>query len=359
MRALSVIFVILTHLGIYGVAVNAGYLSDTLAPIISGTTGVQIFFVLSGFLITSLLIHEHKQTGTVSLKGFYFRRAFRILPLYFLCLFLTFFVDVFVWDVATTKSLVYAALFHTSFIAQSDYASILGHTWSLSVEEHFYVLWPAALLYVYRFNMHRAMIHLGAGAAISLICLTVVLRMDEVTSTYFVGRWSFFAGSWIALGCIGAIVLNGNYRRCHALLTSRFSLGLGAVLFLHSLALGLIPRPLDEVLRVSGILLIICWIALNQKSFLVRALEYEPLAYIGKISYGLYMWQGFILSTGPGRMEGQLWPIAPGFGLILLCVVAPLSYHYFEKYFLKMSARYRHANGIVRARAKPKTRPTG
>ena len=106
LRALSVIFVILTHLGIYGVAASNGWLSDRVAPIIGGTTGVQIFFVLSGYLITSLLIHEHKATGSISLKGFYIRRAFRILPLYFLCVLLTWFVDVFVWPVASTPSLI-------------------------------------------------------------------------------------------------------------------------------------------------------------------------------------------------------------------------------------------------------------
>lgn len=75
LRAVSVIFVILTYIEIYGIAANAGVLSDTLAPIISGTTGVQIFFVLSGFLITSLLIHKHSAFGSISLKNFYIRRA--------------------------------------------------------------------------------------------------------------------------------------------------------------------------------------------------------------------------------------------------------------------------------------------
>lgn len=341
LRAVSVIFVILTHLGVYTVANSHGVLSAAAAPIISGTTGVQIFFVLSGFLITSLLIKEQEASGTISLKGFYLRRAFRILPLYFLCLFLTLLIDLLVWDIASTPSLIYAGLFNTSFIPREDYSQILGHTWSLSVEEHFYIVWPAALLFLYRFDFARALLHLSAGIIIALILYAAALRIDAVNDAYFVGRWSIFAGAWIAFGCIAAIVINGPYARTKAFLGSRAALGIAAALFLHSLVLGVLPKPLDEVFRVIGVTLIICWIVRNQSSALVKALEYEPLAYTGKISYGLYMWQGLMLSTGPERVTGQLWPLDPGLGLLLLCVAAPLSYRYFEKPFLKMSAQYR------------------
>ena len=343
LRALSVIFVILTHLGIYTTAQSPGWLPERAAPIISGTTGVQIFFVLSGFLITSLLIKEYETTGTVSIKNFYIRRAFRILPLYFLCVVLTWFVDVYVWPVASTPSLIFAATFNTSFIPREWYSSILGHTWSLSVEEHFYIVWPAALLLIYRFAFDRALKHLLVGTAISLTVLAVCLRIEALDSAYFLARWSIFTGSWIALGCAAAIVVNGKgYERLNAFLASRAALWLAFALFLHSLVLGLLPKPLDEVLRVGGAVLLVCWVVHNQGGRLVRALEYGPLAYAGKISYGLYMWQGFFLATGPGRAAGQLWPLNAGAGLILLCIVAPLSYHFFEKRFLRMSADFRH-----------------
>ncbi|WP_299194424.1 acyltransferase [uncultured Erythrobacter sp.] len=358
LRALSVIFVILTHLGIYATAQNAGWLSERAAPIISGTTGVQIFFVLSGFLITSLLIKEHEATGSVSLKGFYIRRALRILPLYFLCVLLTWFVDVYIWPVASTPSLIFAATFNTSFIPREWYSSILGHTWSLSVEEHFYLLWPAALLFLYKFNFNRALVHILLGTAISLCLLAVVMRIEEVNAAYFVARWSIFAGSWIALGCAAAIVVNGSaYARANALLASRGALWLAAALFLHSIVLGLLPKPLDETLRVLGAVLLVCWIAHNQKGRIVSALEYGPLAYTGKISYGLYMWQGFFLATGPGRAPGQLWPLNAGMGLILLCIVAPLSYHFFEKRFLALSGAFRH-KGAMGAHGEKPARPS-
>jgi len=355
LRALSVIFVILTHLGLYTTAQSAGWLSERTAPIISGTTGVQIFFVLSGFLITSLLIKEYEATETISLKGFYVRRAFRILPLYFLCVGLTLLVDIFVWPVASDPAFLFAATFNTSFIPRDWYSSILGHTWSLSVEEHFYIIWPAALLLIYRFAFDRALRHLLIGVVISLSLLALVMRIEEINASYFVARWSFFAGSWIALGCAAAIVVNGNYPRANVFLASRWALGIAAALFLHSIALGQLPKPLDETLRVMGAVILVCWIVHNQSAVLVKALEYGPLAYTGKISYGLYMWQGFFLATGPGRAPGQLWPLNPGLGLLLLCIVAPLSYQFFEKRFLMMSSAFRH--GAAQDTKKPEPTP--
>lgn len=342
LRALSVIFVILTHLGIYTVAAQAGWLSERIAPIISGGTGVQIFFVLSGFLITRLLIIEYQGTGHVSLKNFYIRRAFRILPLYYLCLALTFAIHWLVWPVAGNASFAFAATFNTSFIPREWYASILGHTWSLSVEEHFYIIWPAALLMIYRFTLDRALRHLLIAVAVSLLALAVVSRIDAVADAYFVGRWSIFAGSWIAIGCAAAIVVSdARYVQTNRFMARPAALVLGFALFVHSIVLGALPQPLDDALRVCGVALIVCWIYHNQSSRFVAALEYEPLAYTGKISYGLYMWQGLFLTTGPGRDPAQLWPLNPALGLLCLCIVAPLSYHLFEKRFLKMSAAYR------------------
>lgn len=214
------------------------------------------------------------------------------------------------------------------------------------MEEHFYILWPAAIIYVYRFNFHRAMIHLGLGLSSALRCSPGYFAWIISPAPISLGGGAFCRVLDCALlyrgNCFEWRYENGSYKKTRAMLTSKWAMWLGLALFVRSLALGLLPLPLDEVVRVSGVLLITCWIALNQKSLVVRVLEYEPLAYRGKISYGLCMWQGFILSTGPGRIEGQLLPIAPGFGLLLLCVVAPLSYRYFERPFLKMSARFRH-----------------
>lgn len=344
LRALSVLFVIFTHAGIYAVWQSKGWLSESALPIISGAMGVQVFFVLSGYLITSLLMREQATTGTVSLKNFYIRRGFRILPLYVLCVVLTLLVDLFVWPVASEEAFWFAATFSTSFIPRDLYASILGHTWSLSVEEHFYLIWPAALLLVYRFTYNRALRHLLIAIAVSLICQSLLYQnAPALRAEFFLSRWSIFAGSWIAMGCAAAIVMNSpGYGRIKTFLGSRAALAIAAMLILHSIAITVKPGLLGEFFRVTGAMLLVCWLVRNQTSAVAQALEYRPLAYIGKISYGLYMWQGFILTTGPDRAQGQLWPLNAGLGIALLALVAPLSYHLFEARFLRLSKRFRH-----------------
>ena len=83
--------------------------------------------------------------------------------------------------------------------------------------------------------------------------------------------------------------------------------------------------------RGIGFTALIGWIALNQQSKITSMLEIPPLSYLGKISYGIYMYQGFFLSTGPHREVHQTWPPDQNIGLILLVLVTPLSYHFFEK----------------------------
>ena|GEM_PF-3494927 len=93
--------------------------------------------------------------------------------------------------------------------------------------------------------------------------------------------------------------------------------------------------------RIAGVLSAILWVYINQNSKTVAVLEFAPIKYIGTVSYGIYLWQGFYLSTGPSRIDGQEWPLEPVFGLILLCITVPLSYHLFEKKFLDLKDRFR------------------
>jgi peptidoglycan/LPS O-acetylase OafA/YrhL len=100
-----------------------------------------------------------------------------------------------------------------------------------------------------------------------------------------------------------------------------------------------LPWQLDYYFQSAGAALLIMWVYVNQSSRVVAILELSLLNYIGIISYGVYMWQGFFLSTGPDRAAGQIWPPAPLIGLAGLCVVAPLSFHFFEKPFLDLKSR--------------------
>ena len=110
--------------------------------------------------------------------------------------------------------------------------------------------------------------------------------------------------------------------------------------------------------RIVGILSGILWVVINQESILTKILEIKPIAYLGKVSYGIYVWQGFYLATGPGRVSGQEWPLAADIklqsltstGFILLCFTVPISYHFFEVKFLKLKEKYRPKKIIIESK---------
>src|SRR5215475_12800497 len=132
-RAISITLVVLSHL------VKWEHISLHF-PRVYGTLGVRIFFVLSGFLITKILLQEHERTATISLRDFYIRRAYRIFPaavVYLLVVGGIFWHQLRWYDIA-------AATFYVANM-QTSLPWMLGHLWSLSIEEQFYLLWPFAL----------------------------------------------------------------------------------------------------------------------------------------------------------------------------------------------------------------------
>jgi len=339
-RAIAVILVIISHLGFYPKLTELGLWTPSLLPVFSGLAGVHIFFVLSGFLITHLLVTEHANKGRVSLRDFYIRRALRILPLYLLVVTLVGIMELAGEAGTRPVSFLYAYTFTFNMMPKEHYSAILGHTWSLAVEEHFYLVWP--LLFSLFFLRRKALLFVVCSAVVAVsIWLQVVI--EPLRTHYFVERWSLPAGSSISIGALAALLLSATRQRgLNGALAGSGALLLSGVLYFHGLLIGELPWGASGQLRALGVALLLLWIFANQGSGLVRVLEFRPLAYIGAISYGLYMWQGFFLSTGPGRSASQTWPPDSATGLVLLLLVAPLSYHAFEKPFLRLKGRFSH-----------------
>lgn len=344
-RALAVISVVLTHLHLWVKLKEHGYLAESVVPLVSGTTGVQAFFILSGFLITLLLIREHAAFGRISLKNFIIRRSLRIFPLYILFLLLATIINAVGSHVTTWQSLSYAYFYAYNFVPKEIYTSFLGHTWSLAVEEHFYLVWPLTFLILYSRN--RLLILLSLMTFImGSVAIHVLLVKSGISQHYFVHRWSFVAGYNIAAGCLAALIIeSGNNADKYKALFSRpvFFL-LGILLYANSVYIDnnswLYNNVLNAYLRSAGITFMLIWLYLNQQSIHVKILEYPPLKYIGVISYGIYMYQGFFLATGPHRNPESSWPLDQSIGIVLLILAAPLSYHYFEKPFLRLKHRF-------------------
>lgn len=351
-RALAVISVVLTHLGVFNVLTENHFLSPALIPMIHGGTGVQAFFVLSGFLITTLLVNEFNTTGTISIKNFILRRVLRIFPLYILFLIFATLLHILGRNVTSWESLTYAYLYCYNFVPKEFYTSFMGHTWSLAVEEHFYFVWPIVFLLLFGKYSH-SLLGLVLTFIISAPIIHLLLLKTGVSTRYFVERWSFIAGFGIAMGCCAALLIADKQlkSRTRILAEHPATLLIGAVLYANSLFIYSDSWFLQNIgtgfLRTIGITLAIIWIYFNQTSFLIKLLELRFLKYIGLISYGVYMYQGLLLATGPARDPGTVWPPQAEIGFLLLIIAAPLSYHYFEKPFLRLKDRNFSAKSVV------------
>ncbi len=163
LRALSIFLVMALHtIQRYSVS---HHVSLVWYAIFNGETGVFIFFEISGFLITSLLLQEHEKRGSISLRGFYLRRAFRILPPLYLYIGVIVLLGL-AGRILLTRIDIVSALFFFHNIKASDVMWSLEHLWSISAEEQFYLVWPFILVYCLRRPGHA-----GRVAASVIPCM--------------------------------------------------------------------------------------------------------------------------------------------------------------------------------------------
>lgn len=143
LRAISVITVIMSHAELWQ---RFGISSESLTSIFSANLGVRMFFALSGFLITFLLIKEQDQTGRINVRDFWIRRVLRIFPLYFLAITIVLLMGYIGWARIPDCTFAYAYTYTLNFAPNECNFSSVSHLWSLAVEEHFYIVWPVVFL---------------------------------------------------------------------------------------------------------------------------------------------------------------------------------------------------------------------
>jgi len=345
LRALAVVSVVLTHYGAFANLEKSPFL-----PLFHGVTGVRAFFVLSGFLITRLLLQEHEQNGRISYGDFVARRALRIFPLYFLFLLLASLLFVAGYWKTNPAGLTYAWLYVYNFVPPTLYDPLLAHTWSLAVEEHFYLLWPLALLILV--PRERALIGFILVTAVASFASFVILKRGIGVSGFFLERWTVVAAFSLLIGCLASVLAHFQgasafMRFCRSnagLLVAATLFAVPALLFIAPTLEGhVLPVYTASAVQSLGIAGVVLWIASRQDSAAVTVLEFMPLRYLGTISYGIYIWQGFFLAVSPLRDPQEAWPPSPALGLVGIAIFAPLSYHYFERRFLAMKARFKGA----------------
>jgi peptidoglycan/LPS O-acetylase OafA/YrhL len=329
LRAISIAIVFAAHLVGHGAPVA---LEHFLADF-----GVRTFFVVSGFLITTLLLRERTKTGSISLRSFYVRRVFRIFPAFYFYLGCMVVARALGWIEVSNEDFAFAATYTMNFHAHR--AWWVGHLWSLAVEEQFYLLWP---MMMYALGTPRA----RTGALVAIVCAPILRvvatriwpAMSELNDQAFP-----FVFDSLAIGCVLAIArdtLEAD-QRYTALLDSP-AFWLVPALCIASLA---IQKPIFNLgvgvsLGNLGIALAIHKCVRAPDTAVGRVLEWKPLVWIGTLSYSLYLWQQPFLNR-----HSDAWFAAFPQNLGLAFAAAMVSYYLVEQPVLNWRARRRASAG--------------
>ncbi|MGC2168032.1 MAG: acyltransferase [Acidimicrobiales bacterium] len=316
-----------------------------------GFLGVDVFFVLSGFLITSLLIGEKMATGVVNMRDFAARRALRLLPALLAVILLA------VAAVLTIRGVSFyrhdtlfdipAVLFFVGnwLIPLSGHLNQLGlftQTWSLSVEEQFYLIWPICLVATMG-RFPRARIAFGLLLLVGLewiVRLALVLSGASYARIYYS---TFFHSDGLLLGASLALLAS------ERLLPSKFAtsrrlpwLALGIIIAMMLAGYGSLPYgwAIMTPITVAATALVIASVTSGSASPLSRSLSVKPLLWIGKRSYGIYLWHATILwIIAATPFYGSHVYLADVFVVALTFGAAAASYALIERPALRLKVR--------------------
>ena len=337
-RAIAILGVMVSHAGhSYSAALGRQSVFDRFAL---GTHGVNLFFAISGLLITSRLLEEWDNSGSISLKRFYVRRAFRILPpalLYLSCVAL---LGILGLLPVVREELAAATLFFRNYLPPILGAHGAGfftsHYWSLGVEEHFYLFWPALLIFAGR---KRAL-----PVAIAIAVLIALWRHAEAwreIMLYNAIQPTYFARSdtridSIMWGVVAALALSRPDVRG---LVEKY---LSTIVYLAFVALyGVITyrygtRP--TFWEASIVPILIVGTVLRPRSVLGRVLENPVMRWIGRLSYSLYLWEFFFVYYPGVPTTLGVWQTFP-VNLIAAVACATGSYYLVERPLIRVGHR--------------------
>lgn len=314
LRAICISMVLLAHLSGTQNFPRSSFLE------VYATVGVRIFLVLSGYLITSLLLKEHEKTGGIALKSFYVRRAYRILPAAYVFMMVAILSC---WSALSSTNILTALTYTLNYYHRGNW--VLGHLWSLGVEEQFYLLWPAALLLFYRRRVLIVLAIIAAGPPLRLLFWLTWGRAGlEHPFPVFMDA--------LAMGCALSL-LEPALRRFQRAFSSRWFLLVPAATFV----LPLVQLWNSRVYQFAGVSALHLGIALSMKHIMTRRyalLNIGPVVWVGTISYSLYLWQQPFLNRG----SSAAWAAFP-LNVVLAFVLAAASFYLVERPFLNLRER--------------------
>jgi len=349
LRAVAVTLVLLSHAGF-------GFASG-------GFVGVDVFFVLSGFLITSLLVKEVHDTGRISIAGFYARRARRILPAAS-AVTIASIIGAWLWFPITRLEAVLQDAFtvivyvvnyrfiaqETEYLNADQMPSPFQQFWSLAVEEQFYVVWPLLLLGLLVLVKRRPdrLVRTGIAFACVIFAISLVLSVYVTQQSQPVAYYAAHTRAWeLAAGALLALSLPVLKRTPKYVAWAIGVLGLGAIICSGVLYTDATPFPgYTALLPVAGTALVIIAGTAKGANPVSTLLGTGPFQFVGKISYSLYLWHWPILILIPLAVGADQGPVLNVVLLLGAVAVAQFSYEYIEEPFRKAKLMARPLPGI-------------
>jgi len=313
-----------------------------------GSLGVKIFFVISGYLITKLLLIEREKTGRISLKDFYLRRIFRIFPVFYLYVITVVILKIFfvptLFESFTLVGLAaaylwnYAHLFRIHTSAHDYVYKFFGHFWSLAMEEQFYLIWPILLV---KLNSHKL-----KKVVIGILIIMPFIRI----ATYFLmpgsrGQMEMMlqtGGNTIFTGCLGALIENTVFFKEKVMKfigNNAIVIVMAIFLFICSPLLyiyikGVYKVPIGNSIDNICIILLLFW-CVYVPSRVSDFLNTKVMIQIGVLSYSLYIWQQLILTR---RID--FWVNRFPQNFVVVFAVAFISYYLIEKPILNLKKKF-------------------
>ena len=338
LRAISLVFVILIHeqvnRHIFDNINQNKFLYIVTNFLCTGLLGVHIFFVISGFLITSLLLQEERKNQTVSLKNFYIRRTLRIFPAYYFMLLVYFMLQCLGYINIEKQSWITALTYTKYFNWSLEWFT--AHLWSLSIEEQFYLFWPLVFVFAPRYRK-----------LIAIIIIPLVPGIRILQHFYPINNLNdhtlLFSVDSLAVGCLCALYTDEILNIVKNHWGKLFYISLSLLAILHVLSInktlnanlffitfGFTCGPIANFL-ISAIMM---YSIFGPQKQWFKFLNLRFINYIGLLSYSLYLWQQIFTS------EVTWWVAAFPQNLLSIVLAALVSYYIIETPFLKLKDKF-------------------
>lgn len=354
LRAIAAIAVVISHTTLY---LGSFGLTDTIfgadangnpKGLLLASYGVSIFFALSGFLITYLLLLE-KEKGPINIKHFYIRRTLRIWPLYYSYIFICLLVY-FIFEINFEyKSLPYYFLLAANIpIIINSMLPFLGHLWSIGVEEQFYLFWP----WLARIN-NRELLRMSIWLVLLLLILKLIFWFVNYRFNYSIPLIALSVSRFqiMIIGSIGAILYYNKSELIKYGLDIKTQVFCWVIMLLLALNIFHISSLVDN--EIVGVVTIMIILAQITRTNYIVDLDNKVFDFIGKISYGIYVIHPlviFLVNMSIGKFKEstfQNYLFVYSSVLVATIALSYISYHFFEKRFILLKSKFTKIKSVA------------